>query len=287
MRALGGVAYAKRLIRLLGEQMKRQRSPVLLALALILLATNAWADGWEGKHPVPPPCGAPFAGGYIGVAAGYARQRVEATNVNPAGTLVGQTFSDNEGGFTGGGYTGYNWQRCGQRFLFGVEADFSYINTSPTASVTEVFAVGNDITTYESRMDWFGTLRGRMGFVINDRTLLYATGGLAYARADHKLDESCIGCSVGVVTGPVSVSHTDTKAGWTVGGGAEYLHGPHWLLRAEALYVDLGSATHDEIVVPPAGGTGRVAAKWDDQFWVARLGIAYKFGVREDTVPLK
>jgi outer membrane immunogenic protein len=266
----------------------RQRSPIFLALVLGVLATNAWADGWEGKHPVPFNCAAPFAGAYLGVATGYAHQRVEATNENPAaGTTFGRKFSDSEGGFTGGGYTGYNWQRCGQRFVFGIEADFNYINTSPTATSVEVFPAGTDTTTLESSMDWFGTLRGRMGFVINDRTLLYATGGLAYGKADHKLNESCISCQAGLVLGPVAVSHSDTKAGWTVGGGAEYLHDSHWALRAEALYVDLGSTTHTDTVSPPGGGTGTEIVKWDDQFWVARLGLAYKFGARADALPLK
>ena len=39
-------------------------------------------------------------------------------------------------------------------------------------------------------------------------------------------------------------SNKDTKVGWTAGGGAEFLHDTHWLLRAEALFVDLGSETH-------------------------------------------
>lgn len=268
--------------------MKRQQLPVYLALALSLLATNAWADGWEGKHPVSLSCAAPFAGAYLGVAAGYVQHRIETTNEDPAGTAFGRKASANEDGFTAGGYTGYNWQRCGQRFVFGIEADFSYINTSPTARVTEVFAaVGTDTTTLESSMDWFGTLRGRVGFVAHDSLLFYATGGLAYARADHNLNESCISCQAGLVLGPVAVSHTDTKAGWTVGGGAEYLHGTNWMLRAEALYVDLGSETHNDAVFPPGGGAGREIVKWDDQFWVARLGLAYKFGAREDTLPLK
>jgi outer membrane immunogenic protein len=267
--------------------MKRQRSSIFLALALSLLATNAWADGIEPKHFSPPPCTAPFAGSYLGIAAGYAQQRVEVTDENPAAPAFGQTFSDNEGGFTFGGYTGYNWQRCGRRLVLGVETDFNYINTSPTAHDIETFPAGTDTTSLESSMDWFGTLRGRLGFVVHDRAMFYATGGLAYARADHKFNESCVSCQAGLVLGPIAVAHTATNAGWTVGGGAEYLHDSHWFLRAEALYVDLGSNTYDDTLSPPGGGTARVIAKWDDQFWVARLGLAYKFGEREDVVPLK
>jgi outer membrane immunogenic protein len=55
-----------------------------------------------------------------------------------------------------------------------------------------------------------------------------------------------------------------------------------WLLRAEALYVDLGDKTRDYSAGCCAGTT-----TWDDKFWVGRLGLSYKFGVREPVVPLK
>src|SRR4029079_1808085 len=111
---------------------------------------------------------------------------------------------------------------------------------------------------------------------VHDNLLLYGTAGLAYASVDHKLFDDCVGCStVSPGFGTFGQSNKDTKAGWTVGGGAELLHDTHWLLRAEALYVDLGSETHTYenpgVFVTPGVG------KWDDNFWVARLGIAYKF----------
>jgi outer membrane immunogenic protein len=137
-------------------------------------------------------------------------------------------------------------------------------------------------------MDWFGTLRGRLGFAVHNHLLLYGTGGLAYARTDHNFFEDCVSCQNNQDLGPISVSHTNTKAGWTVGGGGEFIHDERWLVRAEALYVDLGSETYDDTLFPPGGGSARVIANWDDQFWVARLGVAYKFGEREHhVVPLK
>lgn len=267
--------------------MKRQQSPVLLALALSLLATNAWADGWEGKHPAPLNCAAPFAGAYLGVAAGYAKQHVDSTNLNPNSTSFGRTFGDSEGGFTAGGYAGYNWQRCGQRFAFGVETDFNYINTSPAAYDIDVYPAGTEIGALESRMDWFGTLRGRAGFVVNNRALLYATGGLAYGNVDHRIYDNCPGCASSRDLGTLRVSNTVTNTGWTAGGGVDYLHGSNWFLRAEALYVDLGSNTHHNTTPLLQNATGTTIVKWDDTFWVARLGLAYKFGAREDVVPLK
>ena len=136
-------------------------------------------------------------------------------------------------------------------------------------------------------MDWFGTLRARAGVVVHQNWLLYATGGLAYAKIVHTLSDDCVGCGNSPFNlGPFTQSNRDMKMGWTVGGGTELLRGSHWRLRAEALYVDLGSKTHGYVVVDPVA-TATSVAKWDDQFWVVRLGVAYAFGASEAVVSLK
>jgi outer membrane immunogenic protein len=274
--------------------MTRQLSIVTLASVLSVLGTNAWADGMV-QHAAPPPCcEAPFAGAYIGAALGYGQQRGEITNESVGAPTSGVTFKDNDGGVTVGGYVGYNWQRCCHPFVFGVETDFNYLNTSPTVFESETSTGPTETSSLESRMDWFGTLRARTGYVVHEDWLLYATGGLAYASIDHKFSDNCVECSnvPPLPSGTFEQSNKDTKVGWTVGGGAEFLHDSHWLLRAEALYVDLGSETHS-YVIPVVGATVPSVTgvfKWDDQFWVARLGLAYKFGEPERccaTVPLK
>ncbi len=84
-------------------------------------------------------------------------------------------------------------------------------------------------------------------------------------------------CFSALNLGPFSQSNSKTKTGWTGGVGTEYLLAPNWLLRAETLYVDLGSEDRTYVVVTPAA-TGILNAKWDDQFWVGRLGLTYAFG---------
>jgi outer membrane immunogenic protein len=136
-------------------------------------------------------------------------------------------------------------------------------------------------------MVWFGTLRARAGIVVHQDWLLYATGGLAYAQIEHTLSDDCVGCGNSPFNlGQFTQSNRDMKTGWTVGGGMEFLHGPHWRLRAEALYFDLGSDTHTYVVVAPAG-TATAVAKWNDQFWVVRLGLSYAFGASDAGVSLK
>ncbi len=243
--------------------MRRQLFFVLFVFVLSLLRTNAWADDLVLPN---------FAGAYLGGAIGVGGHHVNVDN-----QTLGTSFDDRATGFTIGGYTGYNWICHG--FLFGMETDFNWLNTSPTAFDIETGPTAlNETTALKSRLDWFGTLRGRAGGLVFDNWLLYATGGLAYGQLRHKLTDNCVGCGNTTFNlGAFQQANTDTKAGWTAGGGTEYLYGSHWLLRAEALYIDLGSATHTYVVTTPIA-TGRSVAQWDDQFWVARLGLSYAFG---------
>jgi outer membrane immunogenic protein len=259
--------------------MTRKLSPTILAI--VFLGTAAWADGMV-QPAAAPCCEAPFAGAYIGAAVGYGRHRVDTDN-----QTLGLSFDDHDGAFTFGGYVGYNWQHCCSHVVFGIETDFNYLNSSPTAFDREPPGPSGlpETTSLESNIDWFGTLRGRAGFVVHDNWLLYATGGLAYANVDHKLSDDCVLCGNSPANlGPFSQSNDKTKLGWTLGGGMELLHDSRWVLRAEALYVDLGSETHSysppgSQFVPGVGTftAGTAVVKWDDDFWVARLGVAYKF----------
>ena len=65
----------------------------------------------------------------------------------------------------GGGQIGYNWQ-SGQ-WVLGIEADIQ------GSGANDTFAA------YKFSNPWFGTVRGRAGYAMNN-VLLYVTGGLAY-----------------------------------------------------------------------------------------------------------
>jgi outer membrane immunogenic protein len=110
--------------------------------------------------------------------------------------------------------------------------------------------------------------------------LVFATAGLAYANLDHTFKDPGFG---------FSKSDDDTEFGWTAGGGIEFMRDSNWSLRADALYVDLGSENHNYSFTG-CGGVCSTAIKWDDSFWVTRIGLTYHFGHREPTyeyAPLK
>ena len=111
-----------------------------------------------------------------------------------------------EGGF-GGGQIGYNIQRG--NIVFGLEADFegADINGSKTANGTYTDPAGNQYAAslgLKTTLDWFGTLRGRVGYTF-DRALVYGTGGFAYG---HVKDEATLAVpGLGVASGSKELMH--------------------------------------------------------------------------------
>jgi outer membrane immunogenic protein len=85
-------------------------------------------------------------------------------------------------------------------------------------------------------------VRGRLGYSIGS-TLFYATGGYAYGSVKTKISNLFAGTAT-------SVELSNTRGGWTVGGGIETpftflvsLLGNNWTSKTEYLYVDLGTST--------------------------------------------
>ncbi|QGM47559.1 outer membrane beta-barrel protein [Methylocystis heyeri] len=163
--------------------------------------------------------------------------------------------SVNQSGFVGGGQIGYNYQ-WSPSFVIGLEADLQgsairgaggragIVRFGPDASGAFETAAGSGAVA--AGVDWLGTVRGRVGYLVTPTLLAYATGGLAYggvhATAANMLSFSDSLPTIYPTFGGTG-SYSDTRAGWTVGGGGEWMFTPNWSLKAEALYYDLGSAS--------------------------------------------
>jgi outer membrane immunogenic protein len=218
---------------------------------------------WAGAAEAQSCRRGPFEGFYFGPNIGFGRSDADQTSPNEP--KIGGTDS----AFVAGGQIGYNWH-CG-RMVYGIEADLNY-------SGFEVNTAFPDPIFLTDKIDWFGTVRGRLGITLHDATMLYVTGGLAFAQVEHTLNSPA----------PVVFRQTDKdiEFGWTIGAGIEKLCEGRWLLRAEALFVDLGDQTRNyHAVAGCLNCNGR--ANWDDSFWVGRLAISYKFGQPEPYRPLK
>ena len=286
-----------------GKPMKR----ILIASAAMvsLLATSVFAADLAPrpylKAPVVAAVVYDWTGFYIGGNAGYSWGRASTDgdltgtqNVSvfrTAGpTLISSTNTvlaalpltgrSNVDGFIGGGQAGYNWQRGS--LLFGLEADLQYSDERGRGEVCLVAgcAIGTGLFTANYKLDWFGTARGRVGFLPTERVLLYATGGLAYGQLS--------------ATAPlIPLSWGSTRAGWTVGAGAEAAIDRNWSVKLEYLYMDLGNigssgATATGVVnqanTPGQGfntvTTTTLTSAFRTRFTdnILRVGLNYRFG---------
>lgn len=192
------------------------------ALALSAASQSASAaDMGMRSRPAPVPVMVQqfnWTGFYLGVHGGYGWASTD-------NNIVGLNSPDPKG-FFAGGQLGYNWQAPGSPWVFGVEVDSAWANIEDTA--TTVGAI-----RFKSDVDYFGTARGRVGYAW-DRTLLYATGGLAWA--DNKVNVSLAPFG--------TASDSQTHIGYAVGGGLEYAFAPNWSAKVEYLYLGLGDQTY-------------------------------------------
>jgi outer membrane immunogenic protein len=169
----------------------------------------------------------------------------------------------NPGGWFGGGQIGYNWQgRFGfPNIVLGVEADIQGGDVGD--SLRDV-----DGSRYKSELDYFGTVRGRIGYAA-DRSLYYLTAGFAYGGVRNQ-----------AVTGSPAVNYNiDTTAtGYALGGGIEMMVARAWSIKAEFQYFDLGSND-------PVSASGTHYRSGDDAFDTVRVGLNYHLGA--GYLPLK
>jgi outer membrane immunogenic protein len=237
-----------------------------------------------------------WTGFYIGGNAGYGwtgGQSYPLTgtqSVPPtagAGLLTLQQFgayplTSNLGqrGAIGGVQAGFNWQF--NSLVTGIETDFDFSGIKgSTSSLTSTTFVGGGLAGAASNISRslreLGTTRLRVGWAI-DRTLLFASGGLAYGRNQLAYAAQAFAAGVMPLTseGAGSSSTAAWQAGWTLGAGAEFAPWDHWLIRAEYLYYDLG--TQSTTIVAPIGNeiwTGTTTVRNNGQ--IVRAGLSYKF----------
>jgi outer membrane immunogenic protein len=239
---------------------------ILLASAgTMALAGPAFAA--EPLPPPPPPPPPTWTGFYIGLNAGGTWSSSNSLDTLDVPVFAAPTFSTelglssafatnilrvNSGGFIGGGQVGYNYQ-FGPNWLVGIEADIQgIVENHGTGSVFEFgqpvgfpteLIVSTDTAT--KRLDYLGTVRGRLGWLVTPTLLLYGGGGLAYGGVNasvHVLQQDLDTLASDFSAFYSSfASVSTTRVGWTAGGGVEWMFLPNWSLKVEYLYYDLGS----------------------------------------------
>lgn len=303
----------KLLYRKVPTGVREMKSVALVGVSLLALAAPAVAA--DLSYPVKaPPVVVPvftWTGFYIGANGGYGGNKFEypfhafADRYCRSGlcddqmtpTLDAAAIPDNyelvdsldlngsfdltSSGFFGGGQIGYNYQ-FDNSWVIGVEADIEWSGIEGELSGNGNVFLDDDLVggarfSAGSEIEWFGTIRARLGYAW-DRVFLYGTGGAAYGSVKSHgsitfFDEN--------ESETFSASKSDTQWGWTVGAGLEYAITDHWTFKTEYLYVDLGS--QNLFNVQDEGFVGNeylvVGAKMDveTKFHTIKAGINYKW----------
>ena len=291
---------------------------LILALGVLSVGSfGAIAADLPVKAPyivAPPPFSWTgfYVGGNVGYSWGRAKDDFNSFAANGGGSTVclptGGAIcvvannSTSMNGAIGGLQAGYNWQTG--NIIVGIKSDFqisgqkgdyAFTTTFPFPVPPGVISVANS-----EKLEWLGTLRGRLGFAA-DRWFLYGTGGLAYGLVKVEGSAAATGFPAGVGLACIpngcpflpfgSWSNSKTKVGWTAGFGIERVIGnDHWTVKFEYLYVDLG--TVGTTFATPAGcygngtvgfagcvntaaGSGTISTRVTDN--IVRLGVNYRF----------
>lgn len=292
--------------------MRRFLFAAVAAVSTVALGQVASAADLPRKAPPPLIAPAPvmnWTGWYVGVNAGWigasGNVNTNATNVSfptdptTTTTLAASAtsqFDNRDNGFLGGGQIGYNYQ-FSSAFVAGLEADIQGSSLSGSTNfsnsvLTNTVAGPNTglwITSgaVSQRLNYLGTVRGRLGWTATPNLLIYGTGGFAYGGVESNTSLA-IGSNVGgVPAGFTSGSFSDTRTGWAAGAGFEWMFVPNWTAKLEYLHYDLGSATYatggySVNVGPtslPGGGFATIATSTTAHFNgdIVRVGLNYIF----------
>lgn len=252
--------------------------PYLLAsVALVTMSTPLLAADLATRYPVKamPPAVFSWTGFYVGGNVGYAGDSFsadallfDALSVNNLVSYDGSgTASITSSGFIAGGQVGYNYQFA-NNVVVGVETDLQWSGIEGRADAAlDATSILIGSANVGASIDYFGTIRARLGYAF-DRFLPYVTGGAAYGRTAASGDAVILG------VGSTSVSAASDSWGWTVGAGAEFAVTNNWTVKAEYLYVDLGSM--DYAVYEPLTSTAAFGSV-DSKFHAMKAGVNYKF----------
>ena len=215
---------------------KAAPAPIVFSWTGFYVGGNA---GWIGSENSISNDVIPTPDAALGVVSGVSE--------GLAALSTGSVSAGHKSGFIGGGQVGYNFQI--NNWLAGVEADFQGIGglkgsgsiTTPSGGTVVVGVPVTSTLSGTTDTRWLGTVRGRLGFLPTPTVLLYGTGGLAYG--DVTASTSLAQSGTNGFAGGGAGSFSETRAGWTAGGGIEWMFVQNWTAKVEYLHYDLGTGS--------------------------------------------
>lgn len=229
-----------------------------------------------------------YAGGHVGYSWSDWQDNVvpgaRATTLNPIADpgdpiVFGYNGSFKTDGFAGGLQFGCDYQYG--VIVVGLVSDISWTSQSQTSNPFAIVPVNPPISSDEFahvKLEAFGTARARVGWAYSNNFLFYATGGLAWARAQVSYNGQV--ANGGAPLASFAVSDETYHIGWALGVGVDYRFGSNWTVGVEYLHLDLGNAnyrfgnTFPNVTSTEALGSG---TNFDLRTDIVRVTANYRF----------
>jgi outer membrane immunogenic protein len=235
--------------------------------AIALTCSVHAADLPMKAPPAPPPLLWSWTGFYVGVHGGVVSHKGEFDDLGGffnGSPIAPVTYSATKTGGMFGGHLGYNWQSGS--VVYGLEGDFSGLWAKGGARGRPLF---DSLASFD--VNWLATIRARLGVTVSNATLLYVTGGVAFADVSNQARVTDFG--------PGYIMTVDkVKTGWTAGGGIEHRFAGNWTARLEGRYVDLGNSS---TLCAPAGNGNcnlwQYRGDFSNSLLIGLAGVSLKF----------
>ena len=214
-----------------------------LAISSAFVAAPAMAGDWEG--------------GYVGLHAGWADgDRDTSYGLAPPFPPISAKNSYGQSGALAGLQLGYNFE-LNPKWVLGVKADWSWSDVDGSDNFPLLGFAPKGTGNY----DWLASTTVRLGYLVNNKFMLFADGGLAFGGFEFSSTSG--------------YNFNESRSGWTLGIGGEYRFTPRTSMSFQYNYYDFGSDKNNGAITFPASIPFN--SKADADMDVFKLGFNYKF----------
>jgi outer membrane immunogenic protein len=249
----------------------KKRLLTATAIAAVMAGSSAYAADMNVPWTAPPPTPPQFSwsGCHAGFNMGLGDGHLQWQDTQPDGNIDGSTTSNrtahtNLSGGLAGAQLGCDMQ-FGPGVVMGIAGSYDWSDIAGTNQ--DQF---NAPWTLTDRMDWYATVTGRLGAVVN-HVLVFGRGGAAFAHNNFEIENSGVTLS----------TPSDIRTGWTLGAGLEWPFAPNWSVVLEGDYYSFGAKTETfNNATAIAGGfiNPPFTINVQPSFETVTLGINYRFG---------
>jgi outer membrane immunogenic protein len=207
---------------------------VAAASILVLSSVSALAADLPLKAPMPVPYAFTWTGCYVGVHAG-------GGTMSDSNTFDGSLFLGGIDGIGNGGGTGYGAIAGGQvgcnyqdgAFVYGIEGEAAWSGIRTNSGISDILGSLDNLTeTTKNKSDY--SVAARVGYVIDQRTLIYGKAGWAFGQFSFNTTENLGGPSF-------TFSQSGNLNGLLLGAGIEHAFTQNWTAKLEYNWLNYGS----------------------------------------------